>query len=649
MDKPTLRTGAGPYSTRQYVYLLLFLILLMAVITTGFIYWQSNKFNKIEMLANEYHLSTILNSVQIKEEGQHIQSRAYKMLAAGKLSTRWIYGGHFNLNTSFFLIKKKMDTIKELQRRYNHQEYANTLKNADDLLSRLLVVKENVAFAVAGDVRELSEMFHQLNTFVDQLQRLHTIAYEYSMSVLLLKKPQIPRNIFIFLSSLGIIGFLLIGKILNLIRLAEEELDKYRRHLQEQVEERTNELTEANEKLKQEIIEHRLAEEEKNKIQSQLQRAQKLEAVGTLAGGVAHDFNNLLTTIIGYSELISMEEDLTDTTKEGVQEIKKSADRAAALTQQLLAFSRKQIMQPRQIDLNELIKNLNKMLTGMIHENITFVSKLDSQIRKIEMDPVQIEQIIMNLAVNARDAMPDGGTFTIETQNVHLDESYRQDHPEVIPGDYVLLAVNDTGHGMDEETLEHIFDPFYTTKEVGKGTGLGLSTVYGIVKQSGGFIWVYSEPEHGTTFKIYLPAIEETEKKQETLPERQDILSGDESILLVEDEESLRKMAKMALEGWGYSVIEAANGNDALSVIEKAEHSKFDCLVTDVIMPQMGGKELSDKLLKKYPKLKILFVSGYSKNTIAHHGVIDEGVSFLQKPFTPQELAQKIRKLLDRD
>ncbi|KKM67301.1 hypothetical protein LCGC14_1472520, partial [marine sediment metagenome] len=196
-------------------------------------------------------------------------------------------------------------------------------------------------------------------------------------------------------------------------------------------------------------------------------------------------------------------------------------------------------MQPRQIDLNKLIKNLNKMLTGMIHENITFVSKLDSQIRKIEVDPVQIEQIIMNLAVNARDVMPDGGKFTIETQNVHLDESYRQDHPEVIPGDYVLLVVSDTGHGMDEETVDHIFDPFYTTKEVGKGTGLGLSTVYGIVKQSEGHIWVNSEPDQGTTFKIYLPAVEETEKKQERPPERQDILSGDETILLVEDEESL--------------------------------------------------------------------------------------------------------------
>ncbi len=255
----------------------------------------------------------------------------------------------------------------------------------------------------------------------------------------------------------------------------------------------------------------------------------------------------------------------------------------------------------------------------------------------------------MNLAVNARDAMPDGGTFTIETKNFHLDESYRQEHPEVIPGDYVLLAVNDTGHGMDEETLEHIFDPFYTTKEVGKGTGLGLSTVYGIVKQSEGHIWAYSEPDHGTTFKIYLPAIEETEKLQENLPEKKDPTSGTETVLLVEDEESLRKMAGKILEGYGYSVIEAANGNDALSVIEKAGHSKFDCLVTDVIMPQMGGKELAEKLLKKYPALKILFVSGYTENAIDHDGVFDEGVSFLQKPFTPQELAQNIRKLLDKD
>ncbi len=395
------------------------------------------------------------------------------------------------------------------------------------------------------------------------------------------------------------------------------------------------------------ITERNRAEEALRENEEQLRQAQKLESVGRLAGGVAHDFNNLLTTILGYSELIYMEQDLNDTTREGVQEIKKSAERAASLTQQLLAFSRKQIMRPQQIDLNKLIKNFRKMLTRLIHENITFSTKLDTGIGKIKADPVQIEQVIMNLAVNARDAMPDGGTFTIETHKVHLDESYRQEHPQVSPGDYVLLAVSDTGHGMDEETMDYIFDPFYTTKGVGKGTGLGLSTVYGIVKQSEGHILVYSEPDHGTTFKIYLPAIEETEKQQESLPENRDVMGGTETILLVEDEESLRKMAGKILEGYGYSVVVAKSGLDALAILSESEQLKIDCLVTDVIMPEMGGKELSKKLLEEYPKLKMLFVSGYTANVIAHHGVLDKGVSFLQKPFSPQSLAEKVREVLD--
>ncbi len=263
------------------------------------------------------------------------------------------------------------------------------------------------------------------------------------------------------------------------------------------------------------ISDRKREEEALLKSEEALRQVQKLESIGRLAGGIAHDFNNLLTTIMGYSDLISLEEDLNDTTREGVREIKNSAERAAALTQQLLAFSRKQVLQPQVTDLNHLITRLGKMLKRLIGEDIDLTTKLDSKLGHIKADPGQVEQVIMNLVVNARDAMPGGGTFTIETQGLYLDEIYHQQHPEATPGDYVLLAVSDTGHGMDEETMDHIFDPFFTTKEVGKGTGLGLSTVYGIVKQSGGFIYVYSEPEQGTTFKIYLPRLTGTKNSKE--------------------------------------------------------------------------------------------------------------------------------------
>ncbi|HEB09817.1 MAG TPA: response regulator [Spirochaetales bacterium] len=395
------------------------------------------------------------------------------------------------------------------------------------------------------------------------------------------------------------------------------------------------------------ITEPKRSEEALRKSEEQLRQAQKLESIGRLAGGVAHDFNNLLTTIIGYSELISMEQDLNDSTKEGVQEIKNSAKRAAELTKQLLAFSRKQVLQPQVIDLNRLITKLGKMLRRLIGEDVDLTTKLDSKPGHIKADPGQVEQVITNLVVNARDAMQEGGTITIETQGLYLDESYSQQHPEVKPGDYVLLAVSDTGHGMDEETQAQIFEPFFTTKEVGKGTGLGLSTVYGIVKQSGGYIYVYSEPDHGTTFKIYLPQLTGARKQQESVREKKGPMGGTETILLVEDEESLRKMAGKILDGYGYSVVEAKNGMEALEIITQGDRLKIDLLVTDVIMPKMGGKELAGKLTEEYPKLKVLYISGYTDNAIAHHGELDKGVSLLQKPFSTQSLAEKVREVLD--
>ena len=396
------------------------------------------------------------------------------------------------------------------------------------------------------------------------------------------------------------------------------------------------------------ITERKRTEEALRRSEEQLRQAQKLESIGRLAGGVAHDFNNLLTTIIGYSELISTEQGLNDATKEGIQEIRNSAGRAAALTRQLLAFSRKQVLRPQVIELNHLITNLGKMLRRLIGEDIDLTTELDPNLGHIKADPGQVEQVIMNLVVNARDAMPEGGRIIIETQGVYLDERYHQQHSQVTPGDYVFLAVSDTGHGMDEETKEHIFEPFYTTKGVGEGTGLGLSTVYGIVKQSGGFIWVYSEPEMGTTFKVYLPLLTATKKQQEDLPEKRDPMGGTETIFLVEDEEPLRKIAGKILEGYGYCVIEATDGMDALEIVNKKEnHPEIDLLVTDVVMPKMGGKQLSEKLVKEYAKLKVLYICGYTDKAIALHGVLDKGVSLLQKPFSPQSLAEKVREVLD--
>jgi len=388
---------------------------------------------------------------------------------------------------------------------------------------------------------------------------------------------------------------------------------------------------------------------EQVRLEEQLKQAQKLESIGRLTGGIAHDFNNLLTTILGYSELISMDQSLNDSVAEGIADIRKSAQRAASLVKQLLAFSRKQILQPRQINLNELITDIEKMLKRLIEENIDLIIKLEPEIRQIEADPVQIEKVIMNLAVNSRDAMPEGGKLTIKTGNVYLDYDYCRMHPEVQPGDYVLLAVSDNGHGMDEETRRQVFDPFFTTKEMGKGTGLGLSTVYGIVKQSGGYIWVYSKPDQGTTFKIYLPQIKGEQGRSTEVHKAEEAAGGKETILIVEDEGSLRGLAAKVLRKQGYAVIEAANGMDALETLAASSQVKIDLLITDVIMPEMGGKELAGKLLERYPGIKVLYISGYADNAIVNHGVLAEGVSFLPKPFSPISLAQKVRDTLDKN
>jgi PAS domain S-box-containing protein len=396
------------------------------------------------------------------------------------------------------------------------------------------------------------------------------------------------------------------------------------------------------------ITERKRAEEEREKLQEQLRMAQKMEAIGRLAGGVAHDFNNLLCVILNYTVFAIDGAREGDPLKDDLLEVKKASERAVALTRQLLAFSRKQVLQPVPLNLNEIAEGVEKMLRRVLGEDIDFVQVLAPDLGLTVADPGQIEQVLMNLVVNARDAMPEGGKLMIETSNVELDEEYAAQHVAVNPGPYVQLSVTDTGYGMDEETKARIFEPFFTTKERCKGTGLGLSTVYGIVKQSGGDIWVYSEPGRGTTFKIYLPRdLSDTTAsatKPSSVPRR---ITGTGTILVVEDEEGLRKVARRTLEAAGYTVLTAADGDEAL--LTSAEHvGDIHLLLTDVVMPRMSGRVLAERLTKTRPILKVLYMSGYTGNAIIHHGVLDAGTHFLAKPFSADDLTRKVREALDR-
>jgi two-component system cell cycle sensor histidine kinase/response regulator CckA len=385
---------------------------------------------------------------------------------------------------------------------------------------------------------------------------------------------------------------------------------------------------------------------ERQRYEERLRATQRMEAIGKLAGGIAHDFNNVLSAIIGNAEFAKHSLPADSPAIEDLDELRVSADRAAALTRQLLAFSRRQVIEPIRVDVNELSRQTERMLARLLGEDIEIEQVLAKGLWAVEIDPSQLEQVLLNLAVNARDAMPKGGQLTIETQNVTLDDDYAREHPEVDAGDYVLLAVSDTGTGMSEEVRVRVFEPFFTTKPVGQGTGLGLATVYGIVKQAGGHIWVYSEPGKGTTFKIYLPRVD---GDAQSLPGRrpsQRPVGGTERVLVVEDEAPVRRLLVRTLNGAGYTVIEAANGADALLKLSSAD-GQLDLLVTDVVMPQMGGRELAKKVLEKHPDLPVLYLSGYTENAIVHHGVLDAGLVFLQKPFTPEELLRRVRDVLD--
>jgi PAS domain S-box-containing protein len=385
---------------------------------------------------------------------------------------------------------------------------------------------------------------------------------------------------------------------------------------------------------------------ERKILENQLRQAQKMEAIGNLAGGVAHDFNNMLSIILGNTEMIIEDLDKANPVVANMQEIQKAAKRSTDLTRQLLAFARKQTIAPKVLDINETIEGILKMLRRLIGENIELAWLPKADLWPVKVDPTQVDQVLTNLCINARDSIEGFGKVTIETDTTNFDEEYCRDHIGLMPGDYVRISVNDTGLGMDKETINNIFEPFFTTKGFGEGTGLGLSTVYGIVKQNKGFINVYSELGEGTTFKIYLPRYLEKVSQPRVQRPAESALIGDETILLVEDEKAILRMTKRMLESLGYSVLTASSPTEAIRIVE-SHTGEIDLLMTDVVMPEMNGPELAKSMLHLYPNLRCLFMSGYTANMIAHHGVLDKDVHFLNKPFARQDLATKVRETFD--
>lgn len=422
-------------------------------------------------------------------------------------------------------------------------------------------------------------------------------------------------------------------QILDLLISTYEEAVRLNQDLEKEVRQRTA-------ALQDEIL-------EKKKIEDQLFQSQKMEAIGRLAGGIAHDFNNILTVIIGCAELRLKDETLNEEIRNDLAEIIQAAKRAVVLTKQLLAFSRRQIVQPRPIDLNELVLSMDEMLRRLLGEDIELHTLQSNENVVVKVDPVQVEQVVLNLAINARDAMPQGGKLEIEAKRVTLDEVYARDHFEVVPGEYVMIAVSDTGGGMSREVQSHLFEPFFTTKEKGRGTGLGLATSYGIVKQAGGHIWYYSEVGKGTTFKIYLPFVHEKAEPFMKHKVEAVVPRGSETILLVEDDVAVRGVITRGLKGFGYHVLEAGSGKEALILAKNSRDKGIHLLMTDVVMPEMDGKALAARAQLVIPGIRVLYASGYTDNSIVKQGILEPDLYFIQKPFSLHDLARKIREILD--
>jgi PAS domain S-box-containing protein len=455
-----------------------------------------------------------------------------------------------------------------------------------------------------------------------------------------------------FKSKDGILVFSAIRDI-SLQKQAQKELADARDLLEVRVRERTAELRDSNQALQAEIANRELAQQQRDEEQTrsrhlerQLIQTQKMEAIGRLAGGVAHDFNNLLGVILGNSELLLQTASLDERLSERIKEIKMAAEEATSVTRQLLAFSHQQVLAPQILDLNVVLQDLQPLLTRIIRESIHFEMKLGQQVGSIKIDRSQLTQIILNLVANARDAMASGGRLKIETSNVELGESYTHEHVDVRPGPYVQLSVTDSGSGMDREIVIRIFEPFFTTKEQGRGSGLGLATVYGIVRQSGGNIWVYSEPGLGTTFKIYFPRVMET---SESLPRSAPTIAeprASETILLVEDSKLLAKVTRDFLEGDGYKVLTASHPRQALHLAENY-HAPIHLLLTDVVMPDMNGRELAQQLLAKRSEMRVLYMSGYTNGVLSEHDFHAEETAFIEKPFSYEALSRKVRRALN--